>query len=89
MRSTLAAPCRLSPGDIRRVPKDASLGVVGYHVACPRCGWKTIILRGVDAKITETAGRVTIEPAPRCARCGTEAPVVGVPVVGGRRGRDC
>jgi hypothetical protein len=65
-------PCRLGRGELRRVPQDRSCrGIVGYHVGCPRCGFVTAVLHGVDGlRITELAtGDVTFSSPARCVFC--------------------
>jgi hypothetical protein len=46
MTVTDRRPCRMKPGDLRRVPQNPTLGLVGYHVACPRCGFVTPAVSG-------------------------------------------
>ena len=65
-------PCRLGRGEIRRVPQDRSYrGIVGYHVGCPRCGFVTAVLHGVDGlRITEGTDRdVSFSCPARCVFC--------------------
>ncbi len=65
-------PCRLGRGELRRVPQDRSYrGIVGYHVGCPRCGFVTAVLHGVDGlRITEAADfAVSFSSPARCVFC--------------------
>ena len=55
------------------MPQDRSYrGIVGYHVGCPRCGFVTAVLHGVDGlRITEAADLVVSFSLPaRCVFCG-------------------
>ena len=75
MRAVLTEkrPCRLDRGEVRRVPQDRSYrGIVGYHVGCPRCGFVTAVLHGLDClRITEAADRsVSFSSPARCVFCG-------------------
>jgi hypothetical protein len=66
-------PCRLGRGELRRVPQDRSYrGIVGYHVGCPRCGFVTAVLHGVDGlHITEATDlAVSFSSPARCVFCG-------------------
>jgi hypothetical protein len=67
-------PCRLGRGELRRVPQDRSYrGIVGYHVGCPRCGFVTAVLHGVEGlHITESAAdnAVSFSSPARCVFCG-------------------
>ena len=72
-------PCRLARGDIRRVPQERSCrGIVGYHVGCPRCGFVTAVLHGVEGReITEDAdGVVTFSALARCVYCNVHIALV-------------
>jgi hypothetical protein len=66
-------PCRLGRGELRRVPQDRSYrGIVGYHVGCPRCGFVTAVLHGVDGLRINVAADLAVSfssPA-RCVFCG-------------------
>ena len=42
------APCELEPGELRRVPQNLRIRVVGYHVCCPGCGFVTMAVDGSD-----------------------------------------
>jgi hypothetical protein len=73
-------PCRLARGDIRRVPRARSYrGIVGYHVGCPRCGFVTAVLQGVEGRaITEDAdGAVTFSVPAQCVYCNVQIELVG------------
>lgn len=66
-------PCRLGRGELRRVPQDRSYrGIVGYHVGCPRCGFVTAVLHGVDGLRIDEAidGTVSFSCPTRCVFCG-------------------
>jgi hypothetical protein len=70
MRPTHEPPCRLAPGELRRVSQDRRLGLVGYHVCCPRCGFVTFAWSGRDGlAITEDGERVTFSRPLRCLHC--------------------
>lgn len=43
---TKNAPCCMSRGQVRRVPQDRTQSILGYHVACPSCGYVTLLLHG-------------------------------------------
>lgn len=43
---TKSAPCCMTRGQVRRVPQDTSQPILGYHVACPMCGYVTLVLHG-------------------------------------------
>jgi hypothetical protein len=65
-------PCRLGPGELRRVPQNLKSGIVGYHVCCPRCGFVTVAFNGKDGfQITEddTRSVVTFSRPMRCTYC--------------------
>ena len=51
------APCELEPGELRRVPQNPRVRVVGYHVCCPGCGFVTMAVDGDEGlAITEGEG---------------------------------
>ena len=55
------------------MPQDRTYrGIVGYHVGCPRCGFVTAVLHGVDGlRITEATDlRVSFSAPARCVFCG-------------------
>ena len=57
-------------GDLRRVPQNPALGLVGYHVACPRCGFVTPAVVGDRAlSIEEDAGGVSFSRPVACVMC--------------------
>ncbi len=65
-------PCRLGRGELRRVPQDRSFhGIVGYHLGCPRCGFITAVLNGVDnlAISERDDGAVSFSTPARCVYC--------------------
>jgi len=63
-------PCKLRPGELRRVPQNPSSLVIGYHVACPRCGFVTPALRGDRGLfIDEGPGGVSFSRPVRCLQC--------------------
>ena len=69
-KPTNRPPCRLEPGDLRRVPQDPKYGLVGYHVCCPRCGFVTVALHGNDGlSIAEEGSEVTFSEPLRCTYC--------------------
>jgi hypothetical protein len=43
---TKNAPCCMTRGQVRRVPQDRTQSILGYHVACPSCGYVTLLLHG-------------------------------------------
>lgn len=74
MRAVLTdkRPCRLGRGELRRVPQDRSFhGIVGYHVGCPRCGFITAVLNGVDGLVISErdSETVTFSAPARCVYC--------------------
>ncbi len=65
-------PCRLGRGELRRVPQERTYrGIVGYHVGCPRCGFVTAVLQGIDGQaISEgDTGEVSFSTPARCVFC--------------------
>ena len=68
---TNSAPCKLSKGELRRIPKNPRSWPIGYHVGCPRCGFVTMAVVGKDGlEIDESVdGRVTFSKPLRCAYC--------------------
>jgi len=72
MRPTSKRPCKLEPGEMRRVSQDRRRLLVGYHVCCPRCGFVTVALNDHDGQaITESAdgADVTFAKPVRCIYC--------------------
>ena len=41
---TSKPPCRLKPGEGRRVSQNRARLLIGYHVSCPRCGFVMMAL---------------------------------------------
>jgi hypothetical protein len=66
-----SSPCRLTKGELRRVPPVRSGPPVGYHVCCPRCGYVTLALNHPsELGIEESAdGAVTFSTSLRCLFC--------------------
>lgn len=74
MRAVLSdkRPCRLGRGELRRVPQDRTFrGIVGYHVGCPRCGFVTAVLNGVDGLLVRERAdhAVSFSSPARCVYC--------------------
>ncbi len=72
MRPVSRPPCKLDPGEMRRVSQDRRLSLVGYHVCCPRCGFVTVALNGHEglAIIESDVGTaVTFSKPLRCVYC--------------------
>lgn len=72
MRPTSKRPCKLEPGEMRRVSQDRRRLLVGYHVCCPRCGFVTVAFNGHEGfVITESddGERVTFSGPLRCVYC--------------------
>lgn len=73
MRVVLSSkrPCHLQRGEVRRVPQDARATTpVGYHVACPRCGFPNIVLHGARGqRITEAESGLSFAEAFGCTYC--------------------
>lgn len=68
---TAKPPCRLAPGETRRVPQDPRLGLVGVHVSCIRCGCVSVVLEGGGQQVSERDGAVVGLAVPLlCRRCG-------------------
>lgn len=63
---------KLKPGQVKRVPADARY-LVGYHVACPGCGYSAPCLKeeGGILEAEEGGQRVlaALERQPLCLRC--------------------
>jgi hypothetical protein len=73
MTVTDRRPCKMKRGDLRRVPQNAALGLIGYHVACPRCGFVTPAVVGdAGLLIVEDAPGVTFSRAVTCLMCLVE-----------------
>jgi hypothetical protein len=69
MMVTDRRPCKMRGGDLRRVPQNPALGLVGYYVGCPRCGFVTPVLRGDGMTIAETNGAVSFSTPATCVMC--------------------
>jgi hypothetical protein len=60
----------MQPGELRRVPQDRRARVVGYYIACPRCGFVTPVIQGQDGVcIAEDGELVTFSAPARCVQC--------------------
>jgi hypothetical protein len=60
----------MRPGELRRVPQERRARVVGYYVACPRCGFVTPVIQGQDGvHILEDGDLVTFSAPARCIQC--------------------
>jgi hypothetical protein len=67
---TTKRPCALRRGEARRVPQPPSPHLVGYHLACPRCGFVFTVVAGHDGmQVAEAADGVTFSQPVRCAFC--------------------
>jgi hypothetical protein len=68
---TSAAPCKLKGGELHRFPESRKSWPLGYHVCCPRCGFVSIALNGVEElEILESVtGEVTFSRPLRCLYC--------------------
>ncbi|HEU4409101.1 MAG TPA: hypothetical protein VFS43_27840 [Polyangiaceae bacterium] len=70
---TSKRPCRLGPGELRRVPQNrTSRGLVGYHLGCPRCGFVTVALeghQGLAIAESDDGQRVSFSTPVRCTFC--------------------
>ena len=68
---TNRAPCKLTKGELRRIPQNPRSWPIGYHVGCPRCGFVTMAVSGREGlEIGESAdGRVSFSKPVRCAYC--------------------
>ena len=66
-----AAPCKLTKGELRRIPQNPRSWPIGYHVGCPRCGFVTMAVAGKRGlEIDESAdGRVSFSRPVRCSYC--------------------
>jgi hypothetical protein len=63
-------PCKMRRGDLRRVPQLRGARVIGYYVACPRCGFVTPIIQGQDGVRIEEDGELVSFSAPvQCVMC--------------------
>lgn len=64
-------------GDLVRIPRDRSIGLVFYRLACPGCGWVTMV-RPAAGRIVEADGAVEFGAEIACASCHIEIEVRGV-----------
>ena len=63
-------PCELEPGEMRRVPQNPRVRVVGYHVCCPACGFVTMAVDGHEGLvITEGDNGLTFSRPVECLYC--------------------
>ena len=65
-------PCRMHPGELRRVPRNLRSPVVGYYVCCSRCGFVTVAFTGRDNLIItedESRSNITFSKPIRCTYC--------------------
>jgi hypothetical protein len=63
-------PCRMRPGELRRVPQDRRARALGYYVACPRCGFVTPVIHGQEGVWIEEDGELVSFSAPAtCVMC--------------------
>ena len=60
--------CKLAPGELRRVPTDRSRSLIGYHVACPACGFVNIALPDAEGLRVDEA-TTTFSERIGCLRC--------------------
>jgi hypothetical protein len=70
---TSKRPCRLGPGELRRVPQNRAFrGLVGYHLCCPRCGFVTVVLeghQGLAIAESDDGERISFSAPVRCVFC--------------------
>ena len=66
---TSKRPCQLTRGEVRRVPQAAGSRLVGYHMACPRCGFVTPVLDGVGGQAITEAPGLTFSAPVVCLHC--------------------
>jgi hypothetical protein len=67
---TSKRPCALRRGEARRVPQLPSPHLVGYHLACPRCGFVfTVVVGHGGMQVVEAAPGVTFSQPVQCAFC--------------------
>ena len=66
-----APPCKLTKGELRRVPLNRESWVIGYHVCCPKCGFVSLALNGIDGLTIDesAAGEVSFSKPLRCLYC--------------------
>ena len=64
--------CKLEPGELRRVPQNPRVRVVGYHVCCPGCGFVTMAVNGDEGLvITEGEQGLSFSRPVDCLFCET------------------
>jgi hypothetical protein len=72
MKLTLTSkrPCALRRGEARRVPQPPSPHLVGYHLACPRCGFVFTVVAGHGGmQVVEAEDGITFSEPVQCAFC--------------------
>jgi hypothetical protein len=68
-------PCKLKPGEVRRVPQERRPGnLIGFHVCCPRCGFVSPCVRCETLEIREgeSPSDITFEGTAKCVYCRVE-----------------
>ncbi len=75
---TKNAPCCMSRGQVRRVPQDRSQAILGYHVACPRCSYVTLVLHGrLGVFLSESeVGQLSTSKPYSCLFCQIQISIV-------------
>ena len=70
-RVTNSAPCKLSKGELRRVPLRKTEVAIGYHICCPKCGYVTLALANYEGLLIDESvdGHVTLSAPVRCLFC--------------------
>ena len=62
--------CKLERGELRRVPQNPRIRVVGYHVCCPACGFVTLAVNGDEGLvITEGEQGLSFSRPVDCLYC--------------------
>jgi hypothetical protein len=71
MKATVTSrrPCQLRKGEVRRVPQAVAAGLVGYHVACPRCGFVSPALVGDAGLVIDETPELGFSQPLRCVFC--------------------
>lgn len=63
-------PCRLGRGELRRVSINPILPLVGYYLACPKCGFVNVAFHEQQGQfITEQNSSVSFEKPIQCVFC--------------------
>ena len=65
-------PCRLEPGELRRVSQDRRLLLIGFHLCCPRCGFVNAVFHQHQGQLiteSEDGDRVSFSEPVRCVFC--------------------